>query len=41
MTKEDYPENHPHYILFYGEKNTENDWYTLNEKEEKYGISKK
>ncbi|OIQ19307.1 MAG: hypothetical protein BM557_06270 [Flavobacterium sp. MedPE-SWcel] len=31
MNKKDYPKNHPDYILFYGEKNAENEWYTLGE----------
>ena len=35
MTKKDYPKDHPVYILFYGKKNTENGWYTLDENNEK------
>lgn len=35
MNKNDYPKDHPDCILFYGEKNAENKWYTLNKGKEK------
>ena len=41
MNQKVYPKDHPEYILFYGEKNAENEWYTVNEDKGKIWDTKK